>query len=143
MHCYNLEINILFGLNKWRRNGIQATMVVWQKKAQQENENIDEVNIQEKNEPKKRSRKSFMLKKNQSSFQKAYCEIAKLVIWQNFLATTTHLYVLRVQMCNVYWKKVILSNFFSVKWGKSGYCFDSCVATTTSFEKYQEKQDPR
>ena len=28
-------------------------MVVWQKKAQQENKNIDEVKIQEKNEPKK------------------------------------------------------------------------------------------
>ena len=47
-------------------------------------------------------KKSFMLKKNQSSFQKPYCEIAKLVISQNFLATTIHLYVLRVQMCNVY-----------------------------------------
>ena len=37
-------------------------------------------------------------------------------------------------------KKWLHLTFF-VKWGKSEYCFDSCVAA--SFEKYQEEQNPR
>ena len=83
MHCYELEINVLFGFIKMADEmGFKPQWWFDQKKAQEENGiwiKSKSCKIKE-NEPKREEEKSFMLKKNQSSFQKAYCEIAKLVI---------------------------------------------------------------
>lgn len=106
--AYELEINVLFGFIKMADEmGFKPQWWFDRKKAQQENGiwiKSKSCKIK-KNEPKRKVEKKFYVEEKSKLLSKSLLWDSEACDLAEFLATTIHLYVLRVQMCNVYWKK--------------------------------------